>query len=383
MSRKYQSGSERLERNLLGLILLLGCCSACTSGTHAGENAGTQLPVTDLSRQSESIRPQRLPSTYAGDDNPDKLTNGESRQILVLESFTNAWIFCFGGAVGSFLNVVAYRMPMGMSLIHPPSRCSGCNTKIEFRDNLPMIGWLALRGRCRHCRIPISMRYPLVETVTALLFLIVAHVELLSGGASLPIRNPNTYTGVVWILWYSKWDLIGIYLYHMLLISGLLALSLMIQDNARVPGKFQISMALLGIVLPTVFPNLHPLPWSLSLWNTYGGSAWDIPIWWAFFSPILGGAIGWGVGRSVERFLFCVTSRMNIHNGIRISFLLIGIFLGWQAAVWTGILSTVLASLAVRFIRSEMLSRCISSWMIFTSSCAYLLAWRWWPTLSI
>lgn len=77
----------------------------------------------------------------------------------------------FGGLlVGSFLNVVAYRVPAGISLLHPPSRCPHCETEILWRDNVPVVGWLVLRGRCRHCSAPISPRYPIVEAATAALF---------------------------------------------------------------------------------------------------------------------------------------------------------------------------------------------------------------------
>src|SRR5437588_5730511 len=72
-----------------------------------------------------------------------------------------------GAAIGSFLNVVAYRLPRRESLVHPPSRCPGCGMGIKPYDNVPVLGWLLLRGRCRGCRESIFVRYPLVEAVTA------------------------------------------------------------------------------------------------------------------------------------------------------------------------------------------------------------------------
>lgn len=75
----------------------------------------------------------------------------------------------FGAVVGSFLNVVAYRLPRSESLVKPRSRCPGCGAAIKPYDNLPVIGWLLLRGRCRACRAPISSRYPAVEAMTAVL----------------------------------------------------------------------------------------------------------------------------------------------------------------------------------------------------------------------
>jgi leader peptidase (prepilin peptidase) / N-methyltransferase len=74
-----------------------------------------------------------------------------------------------GAIFGSFLNVVAYRLPRGESLSRPRSRCPQCQTPIKPYDNVPVLSWLALRGRCRSCRAPISARYPLVEAMTGLL----------------------------------------------------------------------------------------------------------------------------------------------------------------------------------------------------------------------
>ena len=74
-----------------------------------------------------------------------------------------------GAILGSFLNVVAYRLPRGESLSRPRSRCPQCRTPIKPYDNVPVLSWLALRGRCRTCRAPISARYPLVEAVTGFL----------------------------------------------------------------------------------------------------------------------------------------------------------------------------------------------------------------------
>src|SRR5215218_1230071 len=75
-----------------------------------------------------------------------------------------------GLVVGSFLNVVAYRLPRGESLVRPGSRCPACGVAIRPYDNVPVLSWLVLRGRCRNCRAPISARYPLVELVTAGLY---------------------------------------------------------------------------------------------------------------------------------------------------------------------------------------------------------------------
>ena len=101
-----------------------------------------------------------------------------------------AWFLFVGGAVGSFLNVVVYRLPAGMSIAWPGSHCPRCKHAIRAYDNIPVLAWLWLRGRCRDCRGRISFRYPLVEAVTAGLFLLLLVVEVFHGGHNLPVRIP-------------------------------------------------------------------------------------------------------------------------------------------------------------------------------------------------
>lgn len=75
-----------------------------------------------------------------------------------------------GACVGSFLNVVIYRLPEGRSIVTPPSSCPKCGNRLAWYDNVPVLGWLWLRGKCRSCQQPISIQYPIVEAITALLF---------------------------------------------------------------------------------------------------------------------------------------------------------------------------------------------------------------------
>ena len=79
-----------------------------------------------------------------------------------------------GLIIGSFLNVVVWRVPRGESIAHPPSHCPACGADVRPRDNVPVVSWLLLRGRCRDCKAPISARYPLVELGTAAVFVVLA-----------------------------------------------------------------------------------------------------------------------------------------------------------------------------------------------------------------
>jgi leader peptidase (prepilin peptidase)/N-methyltransferase len=93
----------------------------------------------------------------------------------------------FGLMVGSFLNVCIGRLPAGISIVTPPSRCPSCGTQLAWRDNVPVLSWLWLGGKCRTCRAPISGRYPIVELATAAVFVVQAVMLDPS-----PLQDPTT-----------------------------------------------------------------------------------------------------------------------------------------------------------------------------------------------
>lgn len=93
--------------------------------------------------------------------------------LEVLNGILAAFSFVLGSVVGSFLNVCVYRLPRGLSVIKPRSKCPKCENPIAWYDNIPIVSWLVLGAKCRHCGQPISWQYPLVEAITGLLFLAV------------------------------------------------------------------------------------------------------------------------------------------------------------------------------------------------------------------
>jgi len=99
-----------------------------------------------------------------------------------------------GACVGSFLNVVIYRLPIGESLVSPPSHCPACGSAIRWYDNVPILGWLVLRGRCRDCGVAISSRYAIVEAITGLLGAALAGTAIENSmlGAAHSAANPLT-----------------------------------------------------------------------------------------------------------------------------------------------------------------------------------------------
>ncbi len=112
-----------------------------------------------------------------------------------------AFMAAFGACVGSFVNVIAYRMPLGMSIVNPPSRCCTCGRRLKATENIPIIGWVIARGRCWSCGAAISIEYPAIELLMALLFAAVYAV--------LFVVDPHGWWGVSGAKWFQTYGLLS------------------------------------------------------------------------------------------------------------------------------------------------------------------------------
>jgi len=153
-------------------------------------------------------------------------------RALTEVSIAFPWFFpiavaIFGACIGSFLNVVIYRVPAGQSIVTPGSHC-GCGQPIAWYDNIPILSWLILRGRARCCGRPFSVRYPLVELLTSALFV-----------ASW-LRFPPAVAACGWVL-----------------LSALLCATFIDLDHMLIPDPFTIGLGLAGLGLSCVVPALH------------------------------------------------------------------------------------------------------------------------------
>ncbi len=129
--------------------------------------------------------------------------------------------FALGGVVGSFANVCIHRLPRNESIVSPPSRCPGCGKPVSPRDNVPILGWILLRGRCRSCGMAISPRYPLVEALVALLFL---GAYLLYGPTLPAVRAALLFaSGVILVATDLEWRILPDEITLGTLVLGLLA----------------------------------------------------------------------------------------------------------------------------------------------------------------
>jgi leader peptidase (prepilin peptidase) / N-methyltransferase len=138
----------------------------------------------------------------------------------------------YGLVIGSFLNVVIWRVPRDQSIVRPPSHCPGCNTQIAVKDNLPLLSWAMLRGKCRHCDEKISARYPLIELLTGALWAAVGAV------------------------YYDSWALPA----YLLLTAGLIALSAIDLERYILPTKI-IRVVGVGVAVLLAFASLMEHNW--------------------------------------------------------------------------------------------------------------------------
>jgi leader peptidase (prepilin peptidase)/N-methyltransferase len=270
------------------------------------------------------------------------------------------WFVFVGGAVGSFLNVVVYRLSAGMSISWPGSHCPRCKRTIRPYDNVPVLAWLWLRGRCRDCRQPISARYPLVEAATAALFLLLLVAEVFHNGENLPARPlvPQPMPPA-----YFRW----ICLLHLGLLCTLLAAALIRFDRKRPPRGLFLPIVLVGLVAASVFPWLHPVPAGPEAAATAWGGVID-NLFGLTVAYFIGRAAAWvgqrfaGVGQPGNQFLG--------------ELLTIGVVLGWQAALVLAPLAMLLEELSrLSALRWSAVRRLTASVWLAPLTLLWILNW--------
>lgn len=169
------------------------------------------------------------------------------------------WCLWVGSAIGSFLNVVAWRMPRRES-INGRSHCPRCRAQLKARDNFPVFGWLALGGRCRTCHLPISARYPIVEAVVGVTIASISIAELYR--ICLPGQVAHWHGGPLWVPMVDSQLLLTL-LYHVVGLSVAWGCGLIRMDHHRLPGRLVWFGAVVTIVPMLVYPSLMVVPWQL------------------------------------------------------------------------------------------------------------------------
>jgi leader peptidase (prepilin peptidase)/N-methyltransferase len=226
-----------------------------------------------------------------------------------------AVIALFGLVVGSFLNVCIVRLPRGGSIVSPPSHCPRCREPIRYADNIPVVSFLLLRGKCRTCGEPISWRYPLVEVMNALFYVWTVHEFGLGGEAGL----------------------------LMAFCSSLIVITFIDIDHQIIPDVITLPGILIGITAGPFFlsPLYEPLPAALGHLVPHSGP-WLVGFLNSVIGMLCGGLPLWLLGWAWEKL-----RHVEAMGGGDVKLMgMVGSFLGWKGAFLTIFLGAITGSIA-------------------------------------
>ena len=243
-------------------------------------------------------------------------------QLLALQSVTllppafgyiSAGIF--GAIIGSFLNVVIHRLPREESIVFPNSKCPSCGTVIAFYDNIPVLSYLILGGKCRGCRKPISARYPAVELLTACVFVAVAW-----------------HDGLTWALPFD-----------LLFAAALLALVFIDAEHMILPNAITYPGIVFAVIARLVIPYLTGTVHFDDIPSLMGGALSTSPVWLvslagAFLGALIGGGSLWLMGWTWEKLRGVEAMGL---GDVKMMFM-VGAYMGWRLTILTifiGVLS--------------------------------------------
>jgi len=214
----------------------------------------------------------------------------------------------FGAIIGSFLNVVVHRLPLEESIVFPNSRCPSCGAAIAFYDNVPVVSYIVLRAKCRHCKAGISFRYPAVELLTAALFVAVAWHDGLS--AALP--------------------------FDLVFASALLTLVFIDAEHMILPNVITYPGIVFAVVARIAIPHLSGTPHFDDLPSLSQGALAGMPLWvtslvGALIGALLGGGSLWLMGWTWEKLRGIEAMGL---GDVKMMFM-VGAYLGWRLTILT------------------------------------------------
>ena len=214
----------------------------------------------------------------------------------------------FGAIIGSFLNVVIHRLPLEESIVFPNSRCPSCGAALAFYDNIPVLSYVVLGGKCRGCKERISFRYPAVELLTAALFVAVAWHDGLS--AALP--------------------------FDLVFVSALVALVFIDAEHMILPNVITYPGIVFAIVARIALPYLTGTPHFDDIPSLSGGALAGMPVWvvslaGAVIGALIGGGSLWLMGWTWEKLRGIEAMGL---GDVKMMFM-VGAYLGWRLTILT------------------------------------------------
>lgn len=237
--------------------------------------------------------------------------------------FVYVFIGLLGAIVGSFLNVVIHRLPREESIVFPNSRCPSCGAAIAFYDNIPVLSYLALRGRCRACKANISARYPVVEAITGLLWVVVAWRDGLS--------------------WALPFDIV--------FVTAIVSLIFIDAEHYILPNAITYPGIAFAVVARIAIPLLTGMPHFDDLPMLMGGPFGDLPVVAvSVIGAVIGGLIGggslWLMGWTWEKLRGIEAMGL---GDVKMMFM-VGAYLGWRLTIlniFLGVLSGSIIGIAL------------------------------------
>lgn len=207
-------------------------------------------------------------------------------------------VFAYGACLGSLINVIAYRMPKGISIVTPPSRCPACSTKLSWRDNIPVLGWIALRGRCRYCKTRISPEYPLVEAAVGLLFVVFYVIWYVVPGTS-PLGGALNVLTPYWAVMNDASRTWPEFVVLLVLVASLFAMTLVDAKTFTIPIQLTWVPAIVAAVVYPLHAAWVSRPGAFGVRTTPGWN-WMIACpdvtRWDWIGLSFGGILGIGIG---------------------------------------------------------------------------------------
>ena len=243
----------------------------------------------------------------------------------------NFFIFVLGLAVGSFLNVCIYRLPREQSIVKPRSRCPNCKKLIHWYDNIPLLSYIILRGKCRYCKAKVSFQYFMVELLTGLMFL----------------------------LFYNHFVFSVISLIYVVFACGLIVATFVDFNFRIIPDEINIGGIILGLIVSLIYPYLH---------NT---SSHLLGFYRSFLGIIIGGGIIWITG-IIGDFIF---KKETMGGGDVKLLAMIGAFLGWKLAILTFFVSPVFGAVVGIIIKLRTKSSLIAYGPYLSLGAIIVLFW--------
>ena len=236
--------------------------------------------------------------------------------MLSAEIFTYILSFIFGSIIGSFLNVCIYRLPREESIAYPRSHCTSCDQSISFYNNIPILSYLFLNGKCSNCKSKISPRYPIVEILTGLLFL-----------------------ATVW-----SFGLTTQTLFYLIFLSSIVAITFIDLEHMIIPNVITYPGIIVGILYNALKTDWDNSSESISKFSfgiqDFFSLLNELPILNSLFGVILGGGILLVIAYSYE----IIKKRQGMGMGDVKLLAMIGAFFGWEGVLFVIFLGSILGS---------------------------------------